>query len=180
MEPVFGSRENSALSFLELVEVIVVTRFRNGSGRLIPLGRLRAAHAFARERLGIEYPFASGKLWTEGGHIMHAFEQAYPGPGRFAIDLHGMYALPIEFEETASGLEFDTIDTLASRWYPAGRDVPVVLDPSRGAGWPVVEGSNVRTEVLAARWKAGETMEELSADFELPTDVVEEVLRVAA
>src|SRR5689334_20946893 len=61
------------VSFLELAEVIVVARYRNGEGKTIPLHRLRAAHAYARTEMAIEYPFASGKFKHLGGHIIHEY-----------------------------------------------------------------------------------------------------------
>jgi len=87
MKPVFGPRKKEAGEPL----LIVVTRFRQGKGRPLPLWRLRAAHEFARERLGIDYPFASGRFKVEGGHIIHEFEESHPGPGRIAIYLNGNY-----------------------------------------------------------------------------------------
>jgi uncharacterized protein (DUF433 family) len=183
MAPVFGPREPGeaalALSFLELAELIVVARFRRGSGKQIPLARLRAAHDFARKKLGIEYPFVSGKLKVEGGHIMHEFEQENPGPGKLALDRNGHYALPIDFHDAMEMFEFDTESGLASRWYPLGREVPVVVDPDHGAGWPTIKGRNVRLEVLHARWKAGWDIEEIAEDFDLDPGDVQAALRAA-
>jgi uncharacterized protein (DUF433 family) len=183
MRPVFGEHVPEsplAVSFLELVELIVVATFRRKGGKQIPLMRLRAAHSFARERLGVAHPFASLKLKYEGGHIMHEFEQANPGPGKLALDMHGNYVLPLDLEDALDLFEFDPRDQLATRWYPRGKTVPIVLDPLHAAGWPAIEGSNVRLEVLRARWKAGWKIEELAEDFELTSDVVEAALQEAA
>src|SRR4051794_29617164 len=64
--PVFGewaSRSITSdavlmLSFLELVELVIVGRFRRPP-RPISLDRIRAAHKFARETWHVAYPFAS-------------------------------------------------------------------------------------------------------------------------
>jgi uncharacterized protein (DUF433 family) len=159
MAPVFGPREPGeaalALSFLELAELIVVARFRRGSGKQIPLARLRAAHDFARKKLSIECP------------------------GKLALDRNGHYALPIDFHDAMEMFEFDTESGLASRWYPLGREVPVVVDPDHGAGWPTIKGRNVRLEVLHARWKAGWDIEEIAEDFDLDAGDVQAALRAA-
>lgn len=166
------------VSFLDLAELIVVAKFRNGRGRTIPLKRLREAHAFARLKLGIDYPFASAVFKLKGAHIIHEYEHAHPGPGTIAIDMGGNYMLPIEMEEALALFDFDTTDSaLAERWYPAGRKVPVVVDPEYGAGWPVVEGRNVRASVLVQRWQAGWTYEELAEDFEMSVEVIEAAIR---
>jgi len=183
MKPVFGRRPRDegapALSFLELAELIVVARFRQRSGRRISLDRLRAAHAFARERLQIPYPFASGRLKAEGGHIMHEFEEGHPGQGKIAIDVGGLYALPIDFSDTLDLFDFDEMDGLAVRFYPHGRETPVIVDPDHASGSPSIVGSNVRVEIIIGRWKAGESIAELEDDFEIPASTIEAVLRAA-
>jgi len=185
MRPVFGPKENEpgrrlAVSFLELAELIVVAKYRNGKGRTIPLWRLRAAHEFARKKLEIEYPFASGIFKLQGGHIIHEYEEANPGPGVIAIDVGGHYMLPIEMDQALDLFDFDTSKSeLAERWYPAGKTVPVVVDPECGAGWPVVAGRNVRASVLVQRWQAGWDYDELAEDFGMAREVVEAAIRAA-
>lgn len=181
--PVLGPRERRPgtpllVSFLDLAELIVVARYRAGGGRRIPLKRLRAAHAFARQKLGIEYPFASAIFKVQGGNIIHQYEEANPGPGIIAIDTGGNYMLPIEMDEALDLFDFDrSEDELAERWYPAGKMVPVVVDPEYGAGWPVVAGRNVRASVLVQRWQAGWEYEEIADDFGLPVAVVAAAIR---
>lgn len=182
MRPVLGPRPDSegslALSFLDLAELFVVAHFRRGSGRRMPLWRLRDAHDFARRRLGVDHPFASNQLLIEGGHILHEFARGNPGP-RIALDRGGQYVLPVEFGDALSMFDFAR-DTMASKWYPAGRETPIVIDPHRAAGQPTIEGRNVRIDVLLGRKRAGWGIAEIAEDFSLDTDVVEAVLRVAA
>lgn len=183
MRPVFARRPIPegpvALSFLELVELIVVARFRRGSGKRIPLWRLRDAHEFARQYLKLEYPFASDKLRMEGGHIMHEFEEEYPGPGKLALDMKGHYVLPLEFNDALAMFDFSD-DRLASRWYPAGKDKPIVIDPTYAAGQPTIADRNVRIESIRGRWDAGWDIKEIAEDFSLDPEVVEAALRVRA
>lgn len=180
MRPVLGTRNDQPrLSFLDLVEIVVIARFRAGSGDQIPLARLRAAHAFARERLGIPHPFASGRFRVEGGHILHEFESTNPGPGTLAVDAGGNYVLPIELGEALSLFDFDDADGLAERWYPFGKHVAVVVDPEHAAGQPVMTNSNVRIETLRERWHAGQTIAELADDFELDASSIEHALQAA-
>ena len=159
--PVLGPRTKEpgarlVVSFLDLAELIVVARYRAGQGKKIPLKRLRAANAFAREKLGIEYPFASARFKLLGANIIHEYEETNPGPGIIAIDSAGNYMLPIEMDQALDLFDFDSSSSeLAERWYPAGKMVPVVVDPEYGAGWPVVAGRNVRASVLVQRWRAG-------------------------
>ena len=185
MDPVFGSLPDNdgppTISFLQLAELIVVARYRRRSGRQIKLSRLRDAHQFARERLAIDWPFASGQIRFEGGHVMHEFESAYPDGRRhrIAIDQGGVYVLPLDFRDTLDLFDFDDRDTLALRFYPLGRDAAVVVDPEHAAGLPSFAGTNVRIDTVINRWRSGQTIAELEEDFEIPSSIIEVVLQAA-
>ena len=53
----------------------------------------------------------------------------------------------------------------------------VVVDPQIAFGRPVLAGRGVPTAVLADRFKAGDTLEQLADDYEIATQVIEEALR---
>jgi uncharacterized protein (DUF433 family) len=183
MLPVFGNQERSEpprLSFLELIELAVVARFRSSAGSPpIPLERLRAAHRFARQELGVEYPFANRKLLVEGGHVLYEFERQHPGTGRLVLDLHGQRVLPGVVLDELQQMDFDDHSGLVLRWFPWGREAPVVLDPEHGGGRPVIRGTNVRAEVIRARFNSGESVQELAEDFDIGVPAVEAALRAA-
>src|SRR5438552_63197 len=79
MDPVFGKSAEAGpagpfqVSFLQLVELVVVARFRRGSAGQAQLGldRLRHAHGYVRKAFDVAYPFATWKLREFGGHILH-------------------------------------------------------------------------------------------------------------
>jgi uncharacterized protein (DUF433 family) len=185
MEPVFGPQPDTEgrpiVSFFQLAELIVVARYRRRSGRQMKLDRLRAAHKFARERLDIEWPFASGRIQFEGGHIIHEFEESNPDSRRYrmAIDVGGIFVLPLDFTDSFDLFDFDASDTLATRFYPLGKATPVVVDPEHAAGLPTFIGTNVRVETVIDRWHAGQTIADLEDDFEIPAAVLEAVLQAA-
>jgi uncharacterized protein (DUF433 family) len=172
MKPVLAGRGQAGQpTLLTFVEVAVVARHRDGSGRTVPLKRLREAHAFARRELGLAHPFASQRFSVEGGHIIHDFDEAHPG-ARIALDLEGVFVLPLEFSDEFKAMDFDPGDGLALRWHPAGRAAPIDIDPSLGAGRPVIEGRNLRVQLLADRLREGWTIEEIADDYALPNEVV--------
>lgn len=173
MKPVFDpDRDTSArLSFVDLAEVIVVATYRRKGGKGIPIDRFRRARSFAKIRFGVDHLYATEEFSIEGGHIMHEFELEHPGPGKLALDLDGVWALPFQVQDVLQMFEFQT-GGLASKWFPRGKEIPIVLDPRLGAGRPVIAGSNVRLEVLVARWKAKWTIEEIAEDFEIDTATV--------
>jgi uncharacterized protein (DUF433 family) len=181
MEPVFGGREAEEsgvrVSFLELIEIVVAARFRRDDK--VKLERIRDAHEFARKQLFVPFPFASTEFQVHGGHLVHRFEEATPGAGQMAFDLHGQWVLPGIVQSALESVEFAEQDGLAVRWYPYGRDAHIVVDPHYAAGRPVIEGTRVPVGVIKDRFVAGDSTRYLARDYGLTVSVVEEVLRLA-
>ncbi len=125
MATVLGRDEPAAaghvlrMSFLDLIEIVVVARFRQGSPEHQPvkLERLRKAHAYARSVLHIPYPFASLRMKEEGGHLMHEFQVREPGPGTLALDMGGKWALPLLVREEVE-------ENIEVQWTVRGAMVP--------------------------------------------------------
>ena len=53
----------------------------------------------------------------------------------------------------------------------------VVIDPALSAGRPVITGTGLATEVIAERYKAGETVAELAKDYDRKEAEIEEAIR---
>ena len=53
----------------------------------------------------------------------------------------------------------------------------VVIDPRLSAGRPVIAGTGIATEIVAERYKAGESVAELARDYERSGDEIEEAIR---
>lgn len=184
LAPVLGrdrsqSGQPLSLSFLELIEIIVVARFRQGSRgtRPVPLDRLRQAHAYARERFGLPYPFASLRLREWGGHILHEFDAANPGTSTLALDRHGQWVLPYLVDSEIEHVDYEGL--WAQRWFPAGREIPLVVDPHLAGGRPTILGTGVTVDTIRQRFAAGESIEFLAQDFEVPSSAIEQALRFA-
>lgn len=186
MAPVFdGSPQERAqatsglsLSFLQLIEIVVVAQFRRGS-HPVQLERLRRAHAFARDHFGLAYPFASLKLREFGGHVLHEFDAVDPDGTSLALDLAGQWTLPGVVRLALEQVDFSPIDGFAERWFPAGRSTGVVLDPRMGAGRLTVAGTGITVETLYERFLAGESIEMLADDYSITADTVQAAIRLA-
>lgn len=72
---------------------------------------------------------------------------------------------------------------LAQRLFPFSRGdsltVPriVVLDPRIAFGRPAIHGTSVRTQVVAHRLKAGESVQDLAEDYSVEVGQIEEAIR---
>ncbi len=179
MRPVFGEKDRpredyAEISFLQLIEVVIAGRFR---ARGVSLERIRRAHEYARNYFNTGYPFADVRLRTDGTHILHEFEEAEPGASLLALDQSGQLTLPKMVVSTLISIDFET--DLAARWFPAGRDVPIVIDPRFGAGLPTIPERRLSISTIHKRWKSGQTIQFIAEDFELEPPVVERALQYA-
>ncbi len=183
MKPVFGhesdNKEHPAqVSFLQLAEIVVVSAFRK---RDVKLKRLRRAHAYARREFDIEYPFASLALKTDGVHVLLEFERSeQSGPTAshlLSLDEEGQWTLPGDVVQVLE--EFDYEPELAVRWFPAGKNVPIVVDPLYAAGRPTIPGRGITIESIYKMWKAGNKIEFIAEDYELDSEIIESALRYA-
>lgn len=179
MRPVFGDKKRTIeasveISFLQLAEIVVVSRFRR---RRVKLERLRRAHRYARDLLNIDYPFAWLKLKTDGAHVLSVFQEREPGASLLSLDQYGQWTLPGDVVKT---LElFDYEEEFAARWFPIGRNVPIVIDPRYGAGRPTIPDRRLTIETIYKRWRTGQTIKFIADDFKLSPSKVETALRYA-
>src|SRR5262249_49347568 len=135
------------------------------------LPEIRMIVEICRELLGVEHPFASEVLKTKGRDIFVPRNGAAAGGvRRRAAQGWGQVLGP--FLKT-----LDYQDGLACAWWPLGKDRPVVVDPDYGFGFPIMDGTNIRTEIRYERFKAGELSEEIAADFRLDRKQVERALQ---
>ena len=122
-----------------------------------------------------EYPLAENQFKTEGMYILMEYHKFDPDP-RFeqiiVADRGGQLAWDDLLGDKFA--HFDYEYELALRWHPAGRDSLVVIDPRISFGAPIVHG--LPTWVVRGRWKAGESMDEISNDFGIPKEAVKDAL----
>jgi len=158
-----GRELGAPLSYLQLVEVAFVATLR---GMGITLKRIRAAHGYLMRRFDVEYPFAQLRLQTEGTHILKALKVE---EGRWVemlvvVSADGQLAWKEMIADRLREFVYGR-HGWAVRWYPRGRDVPIMVDPLIAFGAPILVKSGVPTAVLRERFEAGEPEEEISEDF---------------
>ena len=60
---------------------------------------------------------------------------------------------------------------------PASKPKVIAMDPYLSFGRPVIEGTGITTAIIAERYKAGESIEELAHDYECPPPAIQEAIR---
>ena len=88
------------------------------------------------------------------------------------LGTHGQTAFSKVLEPFCASLDFDQASSLASRYFPLGRERPVVVDPRRAFGRPVIEGTNLTTEALMSLLRGGESAENIAESFRITTEAV--------
>ena len=182
--PLFSSSKNGMVSFLQMIEIMVAGRFRKSVlGKPIPFSKVREAYVNAQESWDLEYPFAHLKLEALGGHIVHFLKEGGLVGSYQALDTVDQWTLPgLLRRETTDQIEYQ--NDLAARWFPIGKQVPIVVDPKVSTGLPVIEGSGVTVQAIRKRFKSGLRIDFIAKDFDLNPDLVETALqyceRVAA
>lgn len=138
-----------SISFLELMELRVVREFLAAD---IPLQTVRVAWHHARQAFETDHPFAHRRVFLDEGRIFMAVGDQSGHPDLLEISSRKrpfqVVAGPI-FARSVKEVEFDEKTLFVSRWWPLGLKTPIVLDPRIAFGAPVVEGTRVRTDVLA-------------------------------
>ena len=175
VEPLFQQydTEEKYCSFLQLVEIVVAAKFRKAEHTAFHT--IRYAYDNARKIYKLEYPFASLELKAIGGHIVHIIH--IPNIGLRALDQPEQYTIPNLVQEAIAQLEYE--GELAKKWWPVGKEVPIVVDPLISAGLPIVEGRGVTVGAIRKRFLANQKIAFIAKDFGLKRDVIEQVIRYA-
>lgn len=164
-----------SLSFVNLVEAHVLASVRRQHG--VSLEAVRSAIDHAEQRLGVDRPLARVDFETDGVELF--VEQM----GHLVIaSREGQIALRALLRDHLRRIERDE-EGLAARLFPftrpEGGPQPrlVVIDPRLSFGRPVIAGTGIPTAILAERYRAGESIQELAADYRCETNQVEEAIR---
>jgi uncharacterized protein (DUF433 family) len=162
------------LSFTNLVEAHVLRALRTQHG--VPIHAVRTAIGYAESTLRISRLLLSEELRTHAGelfldHLGHLIN----------LSKSGQLAIRVVLEAYLQRVERDE-QSIPLRLYPfitgstANGVKTVVIDPSTGFGRPTVAGHGVATRILAQRIDAGESVEALAADYDIPRQAIEEAI----
>lgn len=164
-----GIEPRNAAAFIDLMEIVVIGGLRR-KGFSLPT--IRRINEFCQTYLRSTRPLVTETFKVDG---REAFILAGSTQLVNVSTKAGMLAWSEVLDPFLQQVDFE--NELARRWWPLGRQEPVVLDPDYGFGMPVVSGTSVRTEIIAERTKAGDGAEEISYDFGLDRHQINAALR---
>jgi len=144
------------------------------SGITLTIDWLRQQTSNARDQ---RHPLISRQLETHG---LDLFTERF---GQLVnINRDGQFAMREMLSGALRRIERDA-QGIPIKLYPYTRssiaDAPsmVVIDPRLSGGRPVLAGTGLATELIAERYKAGESVEDLAKDYERAESEIEEAVR---
>jgi uncharacterized protein (DUF433 family) len=161
--------QHLVLSFLDLIEACFVKVFLDHGVSLHTI-RLVAEDAVALFKT--THPFCVKRFETDGETILARLRDERAEGGERLLDLKRRhFVFPAVFNPLLKTLDYDTSGD-AVRWWPRGKETPVVLDPKRAFGAAIVERSCVPTRALFDAHVAGETPDSIAKWFRVDLDEV--------
>lgn len=148
--------------------------------------RVRPALAALQRDIGIDHALASRKLYTDGAEILFDYGDSHRG-----VD-DALLAIQLVVVRNGQRVFVDVIDSYLKRIeyaddgyatlirVPIYEHARVVADPSRSFGSPIFERGGARVDDILHRFWAGDSLEELAAEYRVPAEQFEDVLRVAS
>ena len=171
--------EPALLSFINLVELHVLAAIRRK--HTVPMPKVRAAIMYLQKitNTGFDrkHPLISKQLETDG---LDLFTKRYGELVNISQD--GQIAIRDVMSAALHRIERD-LKGIPIKLYPFTRSnivqapTLIVIDPTLSAGRPVIAGTGLATEVIAERYKAGESIVELAQDYERTNEEIEEAVR---
>jgi uncharacterized protein (DUF433 family) len=166
------------LSFINLVEVLALDRFREAG---VSLQKVRKALQYVEAGLGTSHALASQRILTDGIDLFWKFQERVRDPELHIVDATrgGQKAFPEVISGYLREIDWGT-DRFAERWWPEVGRREVVVDPRKGFGAPTIAPTGIRTEDVFQRFEAGESILSLAEDFGLTVGQVEAAIRAEA
>ena len=170
------ANDRRALSFLNLIEAHVLAAIRRTHH--VPLPKVRLALSYVSKELKTDRPLAKEDFQTDG---IDLFVEKLGSLINVARE--GQTEMKELIQDHLKRIERDATGLPVRLFLFTRRDEvkhqpsPVVVDPRIAFGRPVLAGRSVPTAILADRFKAGDTLQQLAEEHDTSSQNIEEALR---
>ncbi|WP_322753807.1 DUF433 domain-containing protein [Frankia sp. Cas3] len=164
-----------AVTWGEFVEAGYLREYR--IRHRVSLQHLRPVVQILRERLGAPYPLAHAKLYVANRELVREIQDETGIDRELAMVVvrNGQLILAPGAAAFVEKVEFAPADREALRIYPDDKASPVLIDPLRNFGAPVVHG--IRTENLYDLFAGGDSIADIADGFDISVADVEAAIR---
>jgi uncharacterized protein (DUF433 family) len=164
-----------AVSFLELMELLFILKFRHAE---VSLQTIRKAADAAARKFKTDYPFAVKRFDTDGKTIFGTLVKQGQGDETAVIEdlRHGQYVFSQIVKPFFRKLEYGSQEAL--RYWPLFKKGRIVLDPERKFGQPIDAETGVPTQAIydAVRAGGGQDTAVVAKWFDVPVRAVEQAV----
>ncbi|MBL7165957.1 MAG: DUF433 domain-containing protein [Dehalococcoidales bacterium] len=149
------------MSFEDLVSMRVIAVLRSLG---VSWPRIRKAERWMRQQTGYRRPFAVERVWTETKDVFADFPAGFIAASRGGqlafTEMLGQYLQPVH---DMTFIRHNGV-RVAETWTPHSG---VLMNPCIQFGEPCIEGTRIRTRVIAQMIRGGDSPSYLSRAFEL-------------
>lgn len=171
-----GARSGeAAIPFIGLAEAMVIAAFRRAG---VSMQHVRRAVDVLEHEIGFRHALASRNLFTDGARVLFDYVERKDDEALTVVVTQQRVFVPV-VAEYLQRIEYGPDSWAIRLASPATRERIIVVDSERSFGQPMFVRGAARVEDVVDRWKAGEPLAEVAADFGVPDADVEDYLRVA-
>ena len=163
------------LSFINLVELHVLGAIRRRHRVSMP--NVRRALDYVEREMRVSQPLANHRFRTDGAHLfIDQYGQLINASQR------GQTAMREILEAALIRIEWDDRDQPVRLFPYTRKDTAqtakfIVIDPTVCGGRAVIDRTRIAVEVVAERFKAGDSFQDLVADYGCEPEAIQEAIR---
>jgi uncharacterized protein (DUF433 family) len=170
-----ADRETRRLSFLNLIELLVLAAIRRKHAVSLP--QVRRALRFLERRFPSPHPLADHQFQTNGAELFvekfgEILNVSRDGQVEMRELLHA-YLRCVERDDRGVPVKL-YLPSLKPSSVERG---VIVIDPRISFGRPVLDGTGIRAEIIVDRFRAGEPIDSLAQDYGRSREEIEAVVR---
>ena len=161
------------LSYINLLELHMIKGLRRH--HRLPLPQIRRGLETYTRLYGSEHPLLDPRLETDGLSLI-----LHDGESHINLSMHAQLAFSSMIAAYLSRLQRreDVIDFYPFIWRDDAETPRIVMiSPSVAFGKPVIAGTGITTEVIAGRFMARDSMQELAEEYHVSPMQIEEAIR---
>jgi uncharacterized protein (DUF433 family) len=167
---------HATVPFVGFAEAFVLGALRKAG---VPMQRIRPAVKRLNDEIGLDHALVSQRVYTDGAELIFDYASSSDDEELLTVVRTGQEHLAEVIRNYLQRITYGDDGWAARLRLPAYRHAEVTVDPSQAFGQPLVVHGGARVEDLVDRFKAGDGVAEIAADFDVPSAEVEDVIRVA-
>ncbi|MGB3414961.1 MAG: DUF433 domain-containing protein [Microbacteriaceae bacterium] len=165
-----SDRQSYRLSFANLTEIYVIDAFRKHG---LSMHKIRETVEVLKRDIGIEHALAAQSLMTDGVEILYKLPDSKELS--LVVVRNGQAVFTTVVEQFLKNIDYN--EGFAEQ---LNLSTGLIVNPDINFGQATIPKYGIRIADVMGRVHAGESLEEVSYDFEIPEDELSKVLLAAA